>query len=57
MEPTYYHFNNSQDVVFRQTQFSLFKRVLNIVFSLELEKGFDKALMTQAFEKLYERND
>ena len=58
MEPkTYYHFNNSQDVVHRQTQFSLFKRVLNIVFSLEFDNGFDKKVMTEAFEKLYERND
>lgn len=58
MEPkTYYHFNNSQDIVHRQTQFSLFKRVLNIVFSLEFDNGFDKKIMTEAFEKLYERND
>ena len=54
---TYYHFNNSQDIVHRQTQFSLFKRVLNIVFSLEFDNGFDRKVMTEAFEKLYERND
>ena len=52
-----YHFTYSQDVIRLQSKYALFKRVLNILFSLTFDEGFDEALMRQAFEKLYERND
>ena len=49
--------NYSQDIVTLQTKYSLFKRVLNIVFSLTIDGGFDKLLMTSAINKVIERND
>ena len=49
--------NYSQDIVTLQTKYSLFKRVLNIVFSLTIDGGFDRALMTNAINKVIERND
>lgn len=52
-----YGFNYSQDIVHLQTKFSLFKRVSNIVFSLEMENGFNVALMTGALQLLINRND
>ena len=52
-----YHFTNSQDVVRLQSKYALFKRVLNILFSLTFDEGFDEALMCQAIDLLYERND
>lgn len=57
MEKTLYGFNSSQDVINLQTKYSLFGRVANIVFSTELEAGFDKALMTRAINTVIERND
>lgn len=50
-------FNNSQDVINLQTKYTLFKRVVNIVFSVTCDEGFDPQLMKQALNKLYERND
>ena len=52
-----YHFTYSQDVIRLQSKYALFKRVLNILFSLTFDEGFDETIMRQAFEKLYERND
>ena len=52
-----YHFTYSQDVIRLQSKYALFKRVLNILFTLTFDEGFDETLMRQAFEKLYERND
>ena len=57
MEKKLYHFTYSQDVIRLQSKYALFKRVLNILFSLTFDEGFDEKLMRQAFEKLYERND
>lgn len=57
MEKTLYGFNSSQDVINLQTKYSLFGRVANIVFSTELEYGFDKGMMAEAINKLIERND
>lgn len=50
-------FNYSQDIINLQTKYSLFKRVVNIVFSLTIEDGFDKDLMTKAINELVKRND
>ena len=50
-------FNYSQDIVDLQTKYSLFKRVLNIIFSLTLDEGFDEELMTRSINLLIERND
>ena len=52
-----YHFTYSQEVIRLQSKYALFKRVLNILFTLTFDEGFDEALMRQALEKLYERND
>ena len=52
-----YHFSCSQDVIRLQNKYALFKRVLNILFSVTFDEGFDEALMTQALNKLFERHD
>ena len=57
MEKVRYGFNYSQDIVHLQTKYSLFKRVANIVFSISVDKGFDKITMTRALELLIGRND
>ena len=57
MENNVYAFNNSQDIVTLQTKYSLFKRVINIIFSVTVEDGFDPALMHRAIDLLIVRND
>jgi len=57
MEKTLYGFNSSQDVINLQTKYALFSRVSNIVFSTEIESGFDRKLMTEALNIVIERND
>ena len=52
-----YQFNYSQDIVHLQTQYSLFNRVSNIVFSVAFDNGFDNRLMEQAVNLLIDRND
>ena len=52
-----YPLNYSQDIVLLQTKYSLFKRVLNILFSVKVDGGFDKTRMEKALTLLYERND
>lgn len=52
-----YGFNSSQDVINLQTKYSFFPRVANIVFTLRLDDGFDRAVMRMALELLVERND
>ena len=54
---TLYHFTYSQEVIRLQSKYALFKRVLNILFSLTFDDGFDEALMRRALDKLYERHD
>ena len=39
-----YPLNYSQDIVLLQTKYSLFKRVLNILFSVKVDGGFDFAV-------------
>lgn len=57
MEKTLYGFNSSQDVIHLQTKYSLYGCVANIVFSTELADGFHKSLMTEAINRVIERND
>lgn len=57
MEKTLYGFNSSEDVIELQTKYTIFKRVANIVFQITFDKGFDHAIMTDAINKLMERND
>lgn len=52
-----YQFNYSQDIVHLQTQYSLFNRVSNIIFSITFDNGFDDTLMQQAVQLLIDRND
>lgn len=56
-EKTLYGFNSSQDVIHLQTKYSLWSRVVNIVFGVTFENGFDKEIMAKALDKLFERND
>ena len=56
-ERTYYGFNSSQDVINLQTKYSLFSRVANIMFYVTVDAGFDRTLMKQAINKLFERHD
>lgn len=53
----YYELNPSQEVVKLQCQYSLFKRVINIVSSATTTKKVDIHIMTKALNKLIERND
>lgn len=57
MKEPRYPLNYSQDIVLLQTKYSLFKRVLNILFSVKVDGGFDKTRMEKALTLLYERND
>lgn len=57
MAKTCYGLNYSQDVVVLQSKYSLYKRVLNIVFTVTPKDGFDRDLMTKAINLLFERND
>ncbi len=52
-----YDLNPSQEVVKLQLQYTLDKRVINIVASLDFDKPFDKGIMTKAYNKVVERND
>ena len=57
MNKILYQFNYSQDIVHLQTQYSLFGRVSNIIFSVAFDDGFDDRLMQQALQLLVDRND
>ena len=57
MEQNVYAFNNSQDVVTLQTKYALFKRVINILFSVTFDDGFDEDLMHKAIDLMIARND
>ena len=57
MDKQLYAFNYSQDIIYLQTKYALFKRVANILFSVSFDEGFDEALMKQALQKLVDRND
>ena len=57
VKPQHYRLNYSQDIIYLQTKYTLFKRVVNIVFSITCEEGFDTAVMEEALKLLYQRND
>lgn len=57
MDKKLYEFNSSQDIINLQTKYSFFQRVANIVFSVTVEKGFDKEVMKKAIDCMIERND
>lgn len=52
-----YNLNPSQDVAYMQCQYSLYKRVINILSSITIDEEVDFELMDQAFKLLVERND
>ena len=52
-----YNLSLSQDVVYLQCKYSLYKRVINILSSITLAEEVDFELMDQAFKLLVERND
>ena len=52
-----YNLNSSQDVAYMQSQYSLYKRVINILSSITIDGEVDFELMDQAFRLLVERND
>jgi len=57
MSPNYYQFNYSQDIINLQTKYTLFKRVENILFYVSVDGGYDREIMAEAINKLFERND
>ncbi len=52
-----YNLSPTQDVVYMQSQYSLYKRVINILSSIAIDEEVDFQLMNQAFKLLVERND
>ena len=52
-----YNLSLSQDVAHMQCQYSLYKRVINILSSITIDEEVDFQLMDQAFKLLVERND
>ena len=56
-EPVLYGLSYSQEIIDLQTKYALFKRVVNILFSLTFEDGFDHERMREAISLLYKRND
>ena len=56
-EKTLYELTPSQEVINLQCRYTLFKRVVNILFSATSEKPLDFAVMEKAYNKVLERND
>ncbi len=56
-ERKFYELNPSQEVVKLQFDYTLFKRVVNIIMSATFEEKVDFDLMGEAINKLIERND
>ena len=52
-----YELSPSQDVVYLQCKYTLFKRVINILTSVSVPEKIDVDMMTRAFNLLVERND
>ena len=52
-----YNLSLTQDVAYMQCQYSLYKRVINILSSITIDEEVDFELMEQAFRLLVERND
>ena len=56
-EKTIYELTPSQDVIQLQTKYTLYKRVVNILFSATYNEKIDYSLMKKAINILIERND
>ena len=56
-QKTLYELNLSQEVVKLQCAYTLFKKVVNIITSVEIDKEIDFDIMERAFNKAVERND
>lgn len=56
-KPTLYDLTYSQEVINLQSKYTLFKRVLNILFSISFDNGFDPEIMRKSIALLYKRND
>lgn len=54
---TFYELNLSQEVVKLQCTYTLFKKVVNIITSVEVDDYIDFDVMEEAFNKAVERND
>ena len=52
-----YNLSLTQDVAYMQCQYSLYKRVINILSSITIDEEVDFEIMEQAFRLLVERND
>ena len=57
MDNKLYELTPSQEVICLQTKYTLFKRVVNILFSATTDKELDFNIMRKAFNLLVERND
>lgn len=57
MEQKCYKFNYSQDIIQMQTRFAIDKRVVNILFSVGFENGFEDEIMQLSIDALIQRND
>ena len=57
MDNKLYELTPSQEVICLQTKYTLYKRVVNILFSATSEKELDFNIMGKAFNLLVERND
>ena len=56
-QKTYYELNPSQEVVMLQCKYTLFKRVVNIISSIETKNNLNFDLMEKAYNLVVERND
>ena len=52
-----YELNSSQEVVMLQCQYTLFKKVVNIVTSISYKKELDFELLNKAYNLVVKRND
>ena len=57
MKRNYYNLTPAQSVALMQCQFSLFKRVINILFSATLDEKVDYEILKKAFNIVAKRND
>ena len=57
MKRNYYNLTPAQSVALMQCKFSLFKRVINILFSATLDYDVDYDVLKEAFNILVKRND
>ena len=56
-QPVRYGLSYSQEIIDLQTKYALFKRVVNILFSITFDEGYNPQIMRKALDLLYQRND